>query len=155
MLNVSPEAKRHISVVVAFLIIFFAVFAIIFQKSSNEDFTDSGGKYYDRVRSYMQTEYTEAYSADFEMAYVDKLSDYKESVNSDETRIKAEFVMNAYYRDSKPYDDYSEPHPSDYKLKIEAKLEDGVLSDVTLYSGTDDGKWIRLEKGLKDFIIEE
>ncbi len=155
MLNVSPEAKRHISVVVAFLIVFFAVFAIFFRKSSSDDFTDSGGKYYDLVRSYMQTEYTEAYSADFEMAYVDKLSDYKESVNSDKTRIKAEFVMNAYYRDSKPYDNYNEPHPSDYKLKIDAKLEDGALSDVTLYSGTDDGNWIRLENGLKDFIITE
>jgi len=153
--NISPETKRHISVAVAFLIIFFAVFAIIFQRPSNDDFKDSGGKYYDLVRSYMQTEYTEAYSADFEVAYVEKLSNYKESVNSDKTRIKAEFVMNAYYKDSKPYDDFNELHPSDYKLKIEAKLEDGALSDVTLYSGTDDGKWIRLDRGLKDFIITE
>ena len=155
MAGISPEAKRHISVAAAFLIVFFAVFTIIFQRSSNEEFKESDGKYYELVKSYMQTEYTEAYSADFKVTYVEKLSDYKESVNSKETKIKAEFVMNAYYRDSKLYDEYNELHASDYKLKLEASIEKGILSDVTLFSGTDDGKWIQLENGLKDYIIED
>lgn len=155
MLINSPETKRHISVIAAFLIIFFAVFMLIFKGSSNDDFVDSDGSYYELVRSYMQTEYTEAYAGDFQVTYVEKLSNYKESTNSDETRIKAEFVMNAYYKDSKSYDEYNELHASDYNLKIEASLEDDALSDVTLYSKTDDGKWIRLENGLKDYIIEE
>lgn len=154
MANISPETKRRISVVAAVLILFFAVLLFNSKKADKDTFVESDGKYYDLVKAYMQTEYTAAYS-DYEVTYVENLSNYKESVNSDKTRIRAEFVMNAHYRDKKPYDEYNELHPSNYKLKIEAKLEGNALSDVTLYSGTDDGKWIRLEKGLKDFIIEE
>ena len=155
MLNISPETKRRISLIAVFLIVFFAVFTFIFKRSSNERFSESDGKYYDLVRTYMQTEYTKAYSADFEVTYVEKLSDYKESISADKSRIKAEFVMNAYYKDSKSYDEYNELHSSDYRIRMEARLEKDTLKDVSLYSGTDDGKWIYLENGLEDYIIKD
>ena len=155
MVSISPETKRHISLAAVFLIVFFAVFTLFFKGHLKGTFSESDGKHYDLVKDYMQTEFTKAYSADFEVAYVEQLSEYKESLNFNKTRIRAEFVMNAYYKDSKPYDEYNELHSSDYKLKMEARLEKDSLTDVPLYSGTDDGKWIRLENGLKDYIIEE
>nr|MCR4692680.1 hypothetical protein [Bacillota bacterium] len=119
-----------------------------------------------------------AYSDFFEIAYVEELSDYKEGFNSKNNRIEAEFIMKTQYKypyrdpDTVPdvrnaresgnmeeykklYDEVNAIHSSDYKLRIDAKVMKDSLKDVILYLGTEDGEWILLDNGLKEYITEE
>ena len=176
--NFSPELKRRIAAILALLIVFSAAILFLLKKPQKEKFYETDGAHYDIVKDYMQSQYTEAYSDYFEVAYVEGLSDYRESFNKDENIITAEFVMNTYYKypyrdpDTLPkviearengdmaeykrlYDECNAPKSADYRLKIEASLENGLVEGAHLFGGGKEGEWIFLENGLKDYITEE
>ena len=182
MRGISTETKRRISVIAAILILSSAAFIFNLEKAERDTFTESDGKYYELVESYMKSEYIDAYADYFEMIYVERLSDYKEKISRRSKKLEAEFLMNTYYKYhykdpdtvasiikarengdmtkyKELYDEYNknhnEPQSADYRLRLEARLENDVLNDVVLFSGTDDGGWIRLENGLRDYIIED
>lgn len=177
-MDISPELKRRIAAISAVLIVFFAALAFILKKPERGTLSETDGKHYGLLKEYMQSQYTEAYADYFEMAYVEGLSDYRESFSPDTGYIEAEFVMNAYYKypyrdpDTVPniirarengdmqeykklYDGYNELHSADYKLKIEARLEGDSLEDAALYGDNGNGDWILLEDGLKEYITED
>lgn len=170
--------KSRITALISVLIVFFAATVFFLQKNAEEGLVDSDREHYDVVKGYMQSEYTGAYSDFFEMAYVEELSDYNESFNQENNRIEADFIMKTQYKypyrdpDTVPdvrnahengnmeeykklYDEVNAIHSSDYKLKIDAKVMKNSLKDVTLYLGTEDGEWILLDNGLKEYITEE
>ena len=176
--NYSPEIKRRIAVAAALIIVFSATIVFVLKKPTKTGIFVSGGEHYELVKDYMQSQYTEAYSEFFEMAYVEGLSDYKENFNDETNCVEAEFVMNTYYKypyrdpDTLPkviearengnmqeykrlYDASNALNQADYKLKIEAAIEEDALTDVKLYGDGEAGEWIYLENGLRDYITED
>lgn len=174
----SPETKRRIAVVTAFLIVLSAVLGFNLKKTQDEGVFVADGRHYDLVKEYMQSQYTDAYSDYFEVAYVENLGDYKESFNDRTNTLEAEFTMHTYYKypyrdpDTVPkvisarkngdmgeykrlYEECNTPKSADYKLKIEAKIGENGIEDTAIYGGSEDGTWIYLENGLKDYIIED
>lgn len=81
MMGISTETKRRISVIAAILILSSAAFIFNLKKAERDTFTESDGKYYELVESYMKSEYIDAYADYFEMIYVERLSDYKEKIS--------------------------------------------------------------------------
>ena len=173
----SAYSKSRIAAIISVFLVLFAVILLFFGNNKKGRLTSSNAYHYDLVKDYMQTEYTNAYADYFDVAYVEELADYNEMTDDNGKNIEASFLMKVSYqypyrdpdtvqkvieaRESgdmaeykRLYDDYNKMKNAEYPLKIEAKLENG-LKDAVLYAGTEEGKWILLKNGLKDYIIED
>lgn len=178
MKELTHESKRRIAAAVSVLIVFTAALSYFLRKPEKAELAYSDNEYYETVKLYMQSEYTSAYSDFFEAAYVEELSDYKEKYDPELNLLEAEFTMDTYYKypyrdpDTIPnvrkareagdmdeykrlYDECNRFHSAEYRLKIDARVSENMLEDVRLYGGTENGDWIILEKGLKEYITEE
>lgn len=175
--HISPDLKRKIAALLSVFLVLFAAIFLFLGKDRKEDFSSSNAAYYDLVKDYMQTEYTNAYADYFDVAYVEELADYNELIDADGKNVEASFLMKVSYqypyrdpdtvqkvidaRESgnmteykRLYDEYNQMKNAEYPLKIEAKLENG-LKDAKLYVKTENGEWVLLKNGLKDYIIED
>lgn len=175
---ISPDLKRKIAGFASIFLVIAAMFFLFCKKDGKSDLISSEAKHYELVKDYMQSEYIGAYADYFDVLYVDELADYSEKLSKDGKNLEATFLMKSYYRypyrdpDTVPkviearesgdmaeykklYDEYNQIHSAEYKLKIEAQLEEYALSEVVLYGGVDDGSWVLLENGLEDYITEE
>lgn len=175
----SPDAKRKISAVLSVFLVIFAAFFLFFGKDKKSDLIGSNATYYDLVKDYMQSEYTDTYSDYFDVAYVEELADYNEKIDAEGKNLESTFLMKVSYqypyRDpdtvqkviearengdmeeyKRLYDGYNKMQNAEYPLKIDAEIENGTtLKDVKLFVGMENGEWVLLKNGLKDYIIED
>lgn len=175
----SPDLKRKIAAFASVFLVLFAAFFLFFGNKKKSDLVGSNALYYELVKDYMQSEYTEAFADYFDVLYVEELADYNEMLGRDGGNLEATFLMKTYYRYpyrdpdtvqkviearengdmeeyKRLYDEYNQMHKAEYLLKIKAEIENGnTLKDVRLFTGQENGGWVPLENGLKDYIIED
>ena len=141
--------------------------------------------HYRLVKEYMKNEYLSTYDKYYDHNYVQNLADYDETFNESTGELICEFVMSGmsknkyrdpdtvkYIKEAKDaatddagrlyyetlYREYNMYRNANFVLKLTATVEDENLTDVKLFSDTGVGatsEWKELEKGLKNFIIEE
>lgn len=139
---------------------------------------------YSLVKDYMEKEYVDTYDKYYSHNYVARLSAYDEEFDRETNTLTAEFIMNGmsknnyrdpdsvkYIKEAKEsassdvdkiyyetlYREYNMYKTSNFILRLTAKYENDQLKDVELYSDMGVGAesdWKKLEKGLKDFIID-